>query len=77
MVRALFYISFESLSFHFVMRMKRMLCLLSGNVALVNMLSSPQAQGSLGTPALQLHMSRHFLHLELLSQKEIQTLSIT
>lgn len=54
-----------------------MLCLLSGDVALVNMLSSAQAQGSLGTPALQLHMSRSFLHLELLSQKEIQTLSIT
>jgi len=51
--------------------MKRVLCLPSGCAALVNVLSSP------GPPALQLPMSRDFLHLELLRWKEIQTLGIT
>lgn len=54
-----------------------MLCLPSGSVALVSVLSCPGAQGSPGTSPWQLCMSRGFLHLELLSQEEIQTLSIT
>lgn len=44
-----------------------MLYLPLGYGALVNVLSSLQDRGSPGTPALQLHMPRAFLHLALLS----------